>query len=183
MDDYISDCAKKQQDAAVVTRQGIQSSTSLYFWTHRSTKADICSIITSTILTSNQNSPAALREKRVRSSKTFKISAYKSPLESTHALSNDEHERMNQALWDERTAFVKLLSDKKKFRLETARSASVKIQSLARGYFVRSNKTDLMKQIVKRHDVCQQVRKVLNLTSENINLNLTLTPPPPPSHK
>ena len=73
---------------------------------------------------------------------------------------------MNQALWDERTAFVKLLSDKKKFRLETARSASVKIQSLARGYFVRSNKTDLMKQIVKRHDVCQQVRKVLNLSSE-----------------
>ena len=87
--------------------------------------------------------------------------SYKSPLESYPFLTRDEHERMNQSLHDERKDFMRVLSMKEKERKEIEWSAAVSIQKIARGYFVRGHKSDLMVAVRLRHDVCEVSHFVL----------------------
>jgi len=159
MDEYLRGKLQAAQDKSIFTHEGMSLTRPLFFWTHRTTHADICSIITSTTPGRSQQHPIKLRGERCKDG--ISGMSYTSPLESQPSLTLDEHERMNQALHDERRAFLSELARREQERRRREWNAAKIIQKRARGYFVRCHKNNLMVGIIKRHDVCMQTRTFL----------------------
>ena len=180
MSSYMSSLAVSLQNSTVNTRLPMSSSPSIYFWTHRSTTSDVVSMINTTCAispntgaaASGRVDPSTLRMERggfkdpdvivgrgVGGVNGFKVSAYRSPLETLSAMGRDEHERMNKALMDERNEFITKVKTKVKERENLERGMAVIIQRVVRGYVVRNfTMASLNMKLKIRAKLAQQVR-------------------------
>lgn len=163
MSSYLQSLASSSHASSVTTRSALPSSPSLYFWTYRPTNSDVLSVLNTVAAASpggepgspgagraGRLSPATLRAERAGSSVSqpvfgrgaggvggFKVSAYKSPLESLASLGTDEHERFNRALRDERREFLARAERRRRSEEQERQGAATRIQQQARAYVCR----------------------------------------------
>ena len=90
----------------------------------------------------------------------FKVSAYRSPLESVQSLGRDEHERMNRALADERREFLGRVEVANGRKRRKAAVSAVALQRFARGYVSRRCLAATTVRLAARNGVREQLRGI-----------------------
>lgn len=138
MEAYLERCEESFQNGLVKCRYQTSLTRSSYFWTKRTTSSDVMSVIT-TVRAFDTAGNHTLSPLGDANPTPFNMPKYSSPFEPSKRvqLRDEEHDRINAALWREQQQFMARLQARRGQRASLETGAAHRIQAMFRGHASR----------------------------------------------